>query len=151
MGGGSAYGGAQSERGGERARSGDTDGERAVKRERTSRSMSESSTEGEGSVHPHSHSKTSLSPSAPSNPNSNPSSTSPNSHPSNSTTGAAPSSSTGTAAEGRVGSGPGSGKKMHRERVWCDGCGRGWIKGTKEACECDDGPSVSGGGPQEED
>lgn len=28
--------------------------------------------------------------------------------------------------------------KLHHERVWCDGCGRGWIKGTPEACECDD-------------
>lgn len=25
-----------------------------------------------------------------------------------------------------------------QERVWCDGCGRGWIQGTREACECDD-------------
>jgi len=31
---------------------------------------------------------------------------------------------------------------QHRERVWCDGCGRGWIKGTREACECD--PSIRG-------
>jgi hypothetical protein len=29
-----------------------------------------------------------------------------------------------------------------RERIWCDGCGRGWIKGTREACECD--PSIRG-------
>lgn len=25
-----------------------------------------------------------------------------------------------------------------RERVWCDGCGRGWMKGAREACECED-------------
>lgn len=31
---------------------------------------------------------------------------------------------------------------QHRERIWCDGCGRGWIKGTREACECD--PSIRG-------
>lgn len=31
---------------------------------------------------------------------------------------------------------------QHRERIWCDGCGRGWINGTREACECD--PTIRG-------
>ncbi|KAF9519920.1 hypothetical protein BS47DRAFT_1336644 [Hydnum rufescens UP504] len=43
--------------------------------------------------------------------------------------------STATSRGGSDGNNTG---RMHRERVWCDGCGRGWIKGTREACECDE-------------
>ncbi|KAF8343780.1 uncharacterized protein EI90DRAFT_3149341 [Cantharellus anzutake] len=28
-------------------------------------------------------------------------------------------------------------ERERRERVWCDGCDRGWVKGGEEACECD--------------
>ncbi|KAF8321668.1 hypothetical protein DL93DRAFT_2093649 [Clavulina sp. PMI_390] len=31
-----------------------------------------------------------------------------------------------------------AGALLNKERVWCDGCERGWIQGSREACECDD-------------
>jgi hypothetical protein len=62
--------------------------------------------------------------------------------------------SVGTAASGsayygtsgaRVGGGEGPKRKLHCERVWCDGCGRGWIKGESEACQCDEVPDAGAG------